>query len=42
MENRRSIRKLVELRPAVMLFGQGSKLMDLSPLDRALERPEGR
>jgi glyoxylase-like metal-dependent hydrolase (beta-lactamase superfamily II) len=38
MENRRSMRKLVELRPRVMLFGHGPKLTDLAPLERLLER----
>ncbi len=40
LENRRSIRKLVELRPRRLLFGHGPPLDDLAPLERLLERLE--
>ena len=40
MENRRSIRKLVELRPRLMLFGHGPPLRDLAPLEHLLARLE--
>ena len=41
MENRRSIRKLVELRPRAMLFGHGPILRDLAPVERVVEQLEG-
>jgi hydroxyacylglutathione hydrolase len=37
-ENRRSIRKLIALRPAVVCFGHGPPLRDLSVLDRFAAR----
>jgi glyoxylase-like metal-dependent hydrolase (beta-lactamase superfamily II) len=40
MENRRSIRKLVELRPRRMLFGHGPPLDDLGIVERLLARLE--
>jgi glyoxylase-like metal-dependent hydrolase (beta-lactamase superfamily II) len=42
MENRRSIRKLVDLRPRLMLFGHGPPLSDLTGLERMLARLERR
>jgi glyoxylase-like metal-dependent hydrolase (beta-lactamase superfamily II) len=40
MENRRSIRKLVELRPRRMLFGHGPPLDHIEVLERVLARLE--
>jgi glyoxylase-like metal-dependent hydrolase (beta-lactamase superfamily II) len=39
-ENRRSIRKLLEMRPRLMLFGHGPPLDELAPLERLLARLE--
>ncbi|GCF12017.1 MBL fold metallo-hydrolase [Dictyobacter arantiisoli] len=37
-ENRRSIRKLVQLRPAIVCFGHGPMLYDMEQLDRFVAR----
>jgi hydroxyacylglutathione hydrolase len=38
VENRRSIRKLLELRPSVICVGHGAPLRDLSKLERFVEK----
>jgi glyoxylase-like metal-dependent hydrolase (beta-lactamase superfamily II) len=40
LENRRSIRKLVELRPRLMLFGHGPPLADVAAVERMVARLE--
>jgi glyoxylase-like metal-dependent hydrolase (beta-lactamase superfamily II) len=37
-ENRRSIRKLLELRPRVICFGHGPPLRDIAQLEALVER----
>jgi glyoxylase-like metal-dependent hydrolase (beta-lactamase superfamily II) len=41
MENRRSMRKLVDLRPRVLLFGHGPRLEDVASVERVVARVEG-
>jgi glyoxylase-like metal-dependent hydrolase (beta-lactamase superfamily II) len=42
MENRRSIRKLLELRPSLICFGHGPEMRDLGPLERYVAKLERR
>jgi len=42
MENRRSIRKLLELHPSLICFGHGPEMHDLGPLERYVARLERR
>ena len=37
-ENRRSIRRLAELKPSLLCFGHGSPLRDMNRFDRFLKR----
>ena len=37
VENRRSIRKLLELRPSLVCVGHGAPLRDISKLERLVE-----
>jgi hydroxyacylglutathione hydrolase len=40
-ENRRSLRKLLELQPAIICFGHGPPLRDLAVLERFVQRRRG-